>query len=64
VPLFKVVIEIVSSRRCQMLKDVPLTRIEGEAWETWWSLSKAQPNDPTLADNSVSPLDFLDRATA
>jgi hypothetical protein len=46
VPLFRTVIGIVGSRRWQVLKDPRLIRIEGEAYETWWSLSRANPSDP------------------
>jgi hypothetical protein len=62
VPLFKTVIEIVASRRWRALKDPRLTRIEGEAYETWWSLSRAQPTDPGLVDKGVTPVDFSEGA--
>ena len=58
VPLFKTVIGIVGSRRWHVLKDPRLIRIEGEAYETWWSLSRANPRDPYLADNDLTPADF------
>jgi len=59
VPLFKVVIEWLSEPGWQALKDTRLTRIEGEAYETWWSLSKASPDEPMLVDAGVSPSNFV-----
>jgi hypothetical protein len=59
---FQVVIETLQSKRWQALHDIRLDRFLGEAYETWWSLSRAKPNDPTLADQGLSPRDFADGA--
>src|SRR5579862_941710 len=61
---YRVVIDLLESRRWRALKDPRLDRLLGEAYETWWSLSKANADDPNLADRGLSPADFADGADA
>jgi hypothetical protein len=61
---YQIVIETLQSKRWQGLHDIRLDRFLGEAYETWWSLSRAKPNDPTLAGQGLSPRDFAEGAEA
>lgn len=56
--LHRRVIAILQSPRWLKLKDTRLTRIRAEAYETWWSLSRAEPQDPELSQNAVSASDY------
>lgn len=58
VPYFKLVIDILESGAWQRMDEPGLARIRAEAYETWWSLSKAPPNDPMLTDNGQTTQDF------
>jgi hypothetical protein len=62
VPYFKFVLDILESPPWQGVNNTGLTRIRAEAYETWWSLSKASPNEPPLADNGLKPQDFIEGA--
>ena len=62
VPYFKLVLDILEFPPWQNVNDTELTHIRAEAYETWWSLSRASPNEPSLRDNGLKPQDFLDGA--
>lgn len=57
-PYFRVVLGILESAPWRQVNDVELTRVRAEAYETWWSLSRAAPSEPLLADNGLKPQDF------
>lgn len=61
-PYFKTVLGILEFRRWKQLDDPRLTRMRAEAYETWWSLSKAAADDPSLTDQGLNPRDFLEGA--
>ncbi len=61
-PYFRTVLGILESRPWRALADARLTRIRAEAYETWWSFSKAKDGDPMLTDMGLTPKDFLDGA--
>jgi hypothetical protein len=58
------VISITNAPAWRKLNDVRLTRFEAEAYETWWSLSRAAPGDPELSQNNVSAADYAAGADA
>ncbi len=60
--LHRRIIGIIDSPGWRNLKDVRLMRIEAEAYETWWSLSRAKPDDPGLTQNNVSAADYSEGA--
>jgi hypothetical protein len=62
IPLFRTVLGILEERRWRDPADVRLTEIRGEAYETWWSLSKLSNNDALVTDVGMSPEDFADGA--
>ena len=53
---------ILETKRWKDLDDYRLTKIRAEAYETWWSLSKADPKEPPFADARLDPKDFADGA--
>ncbi len=57
-PYFKTVIDILEFPPWRDLGDADLLRILAEAYETWWSLSKALPTEPILKDDGLTPQDF------
>lgn len=58
IPYFRVVLDILESSPWREMDDPELTRIRAEAYETWWSLSKASPNDPALDQGGKTFRDF------
>jgi hypothetical protein len=61
-PYFRTILEILELKRWQDLGDWRLTRIRGEAYETWWSLSLMPPNDSLVTDEMMNPADFKEGA--
>ncbi len=61
-PLFRTVLGILEERRWRDLADLRLTEIRGEAYETWWSLSKMPPDDVLVTDAGMKPEDFAEGA--
>jgi hypothetical protein len=62
IPLFRTVLGILEQKRWKDLHDFRLTEIRGEAYETWWSLSKMPAGDVLATDAQMNPLDFADGA--
>ena len=62
IPLFRTVLAIVEEKRWRDLADWRLAEIRGEAYETWWSLSKMPADDVLVTDAQMSPEDFRDGA--
>lgn len=58
IPYFRIVLAILESSPWQAMDDPELTRIRAEAYETWWSLSKASPDDPALTQDGKTFRDF------
>src|SRR5690242_19521135 len=56
--LHRRIISILESPNWLKLEDARLTRIRAEAYETWWSLSRADSQDPELSQNAVSASDY------
>ncbi|MGA8030102.1 MAG: hypothetical protein WB992_23390 [Bryobacteraceae bacterium] len=57
-PYFKLVLDILEFPPWRRVNDAGLIRIRAEAYETWWSLSKAAPDEPGLTDSGLKPQDF------
>ncbi len=60
VPLFRTVLGILEQKRWKDLADPRLTEIRGEAYETWWSLSKIPSDDWLITDGNLNRADFAD----
>lgn len=58
------VISILNDPAWRKLNDMRLIRIEGQAYETWWSLSRGGPDVPDLSQNGVTGADYADGAEA
>jgi len=56
--LHRRIISILESPSWLKLQDMRLTQIRAEAYETWWSLSRADAQDPELSQNAVSASDY------
>jgi hypothetical protein len=56
--LHRRIISILESPSWLKLQDMRLTRIRAEAYDEWWSLSRADPQDPELSQNAVSASDY------
>lgn len=56
--LHRRIIGLLSSPSWRKLNDTRLTRIEAEAYETWWSLSRASADDPELQQTGMAASDY------
>ena len=61
-PYFKTVLNILEAPHWHNIEDVRLKRILAEAYETWWSLSKAAATEPVMADSGLTADNFRDGA--
>lgn len=61
-PYFKTVLDILDAPPWRNTDSPALIRMRAEAYETWWSLSKAPVNEPILVDDGLHPADFEDGA--
>jgi hypothetical protein len=52
------IIAILTSPGWSKLKDVRLMKILAEAYETWWCLSLAKPDDPAMQQVGVRAADY------
>jgi hypothetical protein len=57
--LHRRIIAILASPSWQKLKDARLMKMLAEAYETWWSLSLAKPDDPELQQSGARATDYL-----
>ena len=55
--LHRRIVSILGSPSWQELKDARLTQIQSEAYETWWSLSRAQPDNPEPSQSGANASD-------
>jgi hypothetical protein len=60
--LHRRIIAILTSPSWQKLKDARLMKMLAEAYETWWSLSLAKPDDPELQQSAAHATDYLNGA--
>jgi hypothetical protein len=62
--LHRWIIRLLDSSAWRKLGDLRLARIQAEAYETWWSLSRAAMDDPTLENAGATPADYAPGAEA
>jgi hypothetical protein len=56
--LHRRIISLLSAPTWKKLNDPRLSRILAEAYETWWSLSRASADDPELQQSGVAASDY------